>query len=290
MSRKFFLSLFFLFTIILISDSARGEMEGPLLEKIYPVSWDAPEEDSERIDRIMNAVIDHCGKYSWDVDGGPGMIEWTPEGFVILQTPEVHEKISRFFEAVKNPPTRMPGPETEWEKRLAEILVARVSLEYDKKPLGEIAEDLSERFGLPVKLHPRLLEEEGIRETDQVSFSVNDISLENALRGMLFNAFGSYATILAERDVLWITSRDHTEKTLVTRFYPWDLKLEKRKRVYRRGGMMSGDYGGFGFNLVDDLSDGDVLYQWCGGIVPFPQDGEDGEEYVAHGGADVGDV
>lgn len=240
--------------------------------RLYPGKFGYWGEDAEDVDSIITAVTIHCAKDMWDAVGGLGTICWVPDRYVICQTRKVHEEVSRFFDVLRNPPKRMPEPETEQEKRLAEILATRVSLEYKEKPLGEIAADLREKYDLPVKLDARRLEEEGLDEKEPILFSVQGISLENALRGMLLE---KNLTILADREILWITSREHANETQVTRFYPWDFKIEKRKRVYRGGGMMSGDYsggmGGFGFNLKDDLPEG-AFYQMRIDFIPPGED------------------
>jgi hypothetical protein len=92
-----------------------------------------------------------------------------------------------------------------------------VTLQFEAKPLADLAKQLAQMSGVNVVLDRVALEEEGVTPDMPVTADLKDIRLEAGLRVILdqFNL-----TYLVAHDVLLITSQVRAGNALITRTYP----------------------------------------------------------------------
>ena len=144
---------------------------------------------------------------------------------VVRQTEEVHERIGPLLVALKASLTNkdqtagvlIEAPvAAEARRRIETALATPVSLEFQKTPLLDVAEQLEVRYALPVRFDRKALEDAGIQTDQAVTFQVKNVPLGSAL-AQLLDAFELEYLIKDER--LVITTPEKADAALDIRVY-----------------------------------------------------------------------
>jgi hypothetical protein len=141
------------------------------------------------IDRITNGIAPQ----SWDTVGGPGscaglLLNGTP-CLVVAQTQQVHVEIARFLAgpgmaAGKKPVVRAAPAERRdpAEEKLRQALAQPAEFAFVETPLADVAAFLAKKYGLPISLDKKALDDVGIGADTPITRNVKGISLRSALR------------------------------------------------------------------------------------------------------------
>lgn len=89
-------------------------------------------------------------------------------------------------------------------------------LDYTDTPLHEVLLDLQQRSGIPIHIDRAALDEFGVNIDESVTVNFRNISLGAAMRLMLKEL---QLTYIIENEVLFVTTHDRAEKSLMTCVY-----------------------------------------------------------------------
>ncbi len=118
--------------------------------------------------------------------------------------------------AVDLPEGRTISADSDLEKRIRTALDEPANVQYLDTQLSDIANDLSLRYKIPVRLETGALTAEGKGPDTLFSFSTREGSLRNALRSMLRLESLTFAV---RHDALFVTTLTHAETLESTRVY-----------------------------------------------------------------------
>jgi len=217
-------------------ESPEDPWQRALLPRTHPVDdligLDGSTEDRDAaLDRLARLVSDSVHPWSWNGSGGSGEIHPAPlqDGslLVVVQTAEVHQQVADFLaalhEMVQDAAAGRPleprvamwdcqsSPEIE---AIFTALRKKVTLDFQEKPLREVARSLSALSGVSVLLDVRAI---GIPADTAVSFAVREMTLRSALRLMLRQLD---LTFVIQDQVLLITTPDRLQRVRSLALYP----------------------------------------------------------------------
>ena len=168
---------------------------------------------------------------------------------ILYPSAEKWEEISRSpFRNFRSAAVNIAGKGKNKEQRILDALEADVDLDYPETPLKEVIEDLKERFGIPIVLATKKLEEAAINLETPVTVNFKQISLRAGLRNMLGDLGLTY---LIKDEVMQITTPEDAGAQLITKVYRvGDLVVPIRanRNLFGLGGGggMNGGGGGQG--------------------------------------------
>lgn len=161
-----------------------------------------------------------------DVDGTGGKLHYQGRVMVIWQTQRVHNEIPpilkmfRLFMANKFGKDQsvflQSLSELDGDLRVRRALAKRVTLNFDEAPLKDVAAHLAKHLEIPVRLDIQALAEEGEDETQPISLSVKEVTLQTALE-LMFDRNGLEAVIV--NGTLVITTLIAAEEKHLTAAY-----------------------------------------------------------------------
>lgn len=112
---------------------------------------------------------------------------------------------------------------------IAKALDTATQVEFVQTPLRDVADFLKDKHGIPIQLHTRALENEGIATDVAVTMNLSGISLRSALRLML-DPFGLVA--VPKNEVLMITTKEYATTDLSPHiYYVGDLLRESEEHA-----------------------------------------------------------
>lgn len=121
----------------------------------------------------------------------------------------------------------LPSPTERLDRALAEP----VTFDFDNTPLAEVAEQIRQRYRIPVHLDRKAIQAIGVSVDAPVTLKVRGISLRSGLNHLLRSLD---LTWLADDGVLTITTVDEAEQQVVARCYPLaDLVVAPELDTYR---------------------------------------------------------
>jgi hypothetical protein len=133
------------------------------------------------------------------------------------------------------------------EEQINDALDKQVpSFNFAETPLRDVVAQIRDRYGVPVMIDTKALEENGVDIDVPLTLSVENVSLRSALRLLLGQAELAH---LIQDEVLVITTRQKAEETMVIKVYPVaDLVIPVNNGVgvnpFQSGGGMGGSAGG----------------------------------------------
>jgi hypothetical protein len=217
------------------------ESEAYLATKLYPVrdlvtlDGHLPAKFAHLVsDELLELVTTTIAPESWADVGGPGSIELVANqwALAVAQTDDVHARLTQQMQRIRRArkfartwdgegpvsPIALEEPDTEENaKRIRAALASKVDLQFHKKPLAEVAKELSVKHGIAVVVDTRALDDVGIGTDSPITFASSGTSLESALRHMM----RPYElAILVQNESLWLTTPEEEESQLVTLVYP----------------------------------------------------------------------
>lgn len=185
---------------------------------------------------------------SWQPRGA-GSVRLLTGALVIHQTPDVHQKISRFLAELL--PMRVvtsarasvpvawlpvPGPQLDWpheaelrpaviEAQIEAGLAQKCDVEFRETPLAAAVQSLADQGHIKVWLHHRALTDAGVGTDTPITRSVHGVTIRAAFR-LLLNELD--LTYVIRNEILTITSKSEAESMLSTKVYPvLDLIAER---------------------------------------------------------------
>jgi hypothetical protein len=103
------------------------------------------------------------------------------------------------------------------EDRLEAALRQRGSIDFVETPLKDVAQSLSQQFGVPIVLARKKLDEAGISPDTSITKKLDNLPLESALRLILKDV---ELGLTIRDNVIVISTGEDIESQLVTRVYP----------------------------------------------------------------------
>lgn len=127
------------------------------------------------------------------------------------------------------------------EERITDALFQATDIDFEDTPLEEVAEFLSDLYGINVVLDTHALAEIGVNGSSAVSIRVRGVSMRSALR-LALQGLDPEVTFAVHDEVLWITTQEKAQQYLITRSYPVaDLVLPIQNLDFAgSGGLNSG--------------------------------------------------
>ncbi len=145
------------------------------------------------------------------------LVPFPDEPPIVYPSAEKWEEISRSpFRNFRSSAVDIAGKGKSKEQRILDALEANVDLDYPETPLKEVIEDLKERFGIPIVLATKKLEEAAINLETPVTVNFKQISLRAGLRNMLGELGLTY---LIKDEVMQITTPEDAGSQLITKVY-----------------------------------------------------------------------
>jgi hypothetical protein len=167
---------------------------------------------------------------AWDEAGGPGSINEF-DGFLIVKTTtQVHDHIRDVLRIVRQARNDKHKPDSRGillasetcqtaRHQILKALDRKLTFQYDKKPLFEVAADLQRRLKVPVLLDRAGLQEVGITLNASVKFHSEGVSAKSSLNQLL-ETINPTITFAINNEVLHITTREAAEEKLEYIAYP----------------------------------------------------------------------
>lgn len=172
-------------------------------------------------DNLLDLIKETIEPKSWDDVGGSGSAEYMPsmKVLVVQQTGPVQRQVGVLLEMLRSPEARrLP----EWRRRMEERLNETVSIDYQDKPLGDVAAELRGMIGGNVVLDKSVVASLGADAP--VSFQLDNVPLRVALRFLLERLDMTYALY---DEALVLMTRDAANDHLEIRFYEIEPLLPK---------------------------------------------------------------
>lgn len=145
------------------------------------------------------------------------LIPFPDEPPIVYPSAEKWEEISRSpWRSFRSSAVDIAGKGKTKEQRIMDALDTDVDLEYAETPLHEVISDLKDRFGIPIVLSTKKLEEAAISLETPVTVSLKQISLRAGLRNMLGELGLTY---LIKDEVMQITTPEDAGSQLITKVY-----------------------------------------------------------------------
>ncbi len=180
-------------------------------------------------DWLIDVVMANINPESWDEEGGPGSIRSLHgRSLVVSQTGEVQEQISSLFATmrrIRDLQTKSAELDVYYPVQPAgsnEIAIGRAldqaaQLEFIDAPILDVAEFLSEKYGIEVQFDNLALDDAGVGGDTPVTANLKNMSLRSALALLLREL---QLEFLIQDEVLLITTPEEEEDRLDVGIYP----------------------------------------------------------------------
>ena len=205
-----------------------------MTSRVHPVSdlivyTDEDGNEDTDFDSLILLIESIVHPESWDTVGGPGSMNGYQGILVFAQSEEVHNEITELLAALRKvsplnitpkdaPPTVSSVAARTWsDEALVQALARKTDLRFEDIPLVDIVEQLARRFGVPMLIDAKALENDGISSETPVIVDLTDVKLASGLRHMLRQLCLTY-TIASE--VILITTLEEEENHFHTIVYP----------------------------------------------------------------------
>jgi hypothetical protein len=218
--------------------SARAQgIAGPRSTEQYPIDDLLPHGDAASWSKVITTIV---APETWQQAGGLGSImaipPELPNSLVIDNRSEVHKQIAELLERVRraireSTPQRAPPicgqiGLTQGEAKVYRALQSPAQLEFIDTPLADVLQYLQDYHKIVVRMDKPALENGGIKGDTPVTTNLRGVALRSALRLMLTESTLTYDI---SDGVLWITTLEGTQESLVTRLYAVDELVETRE-------------------------------------------------------------
>ena len=221
---------------LIITTISRAKKQ--MTARVYPVSdltgyQSADGQTIDCLDSLAGMIMTAIDPNSWIEVGGPGSLEvqqsQSGTTLVIMQTHQVHRQIDFILQTLRKINEKKPAAkqrlfypigdlkELEAKRHIEAALRRKVKLEVTKGPLVEVVDQLATAFEIPIHIDRRALDDCGIDLGTPVTCSFNNITLQAALRMMLYETDLTY---IFRSEMLIITTPEETEDYLPVRLYP----------------------------------------------------------------------
>jgi len=218
---------------VLITSETRAWSKPPV--RLYDVADliagnGKPHKEDDELENLAYAIIHLVEPHSWkEIGGGDGTLRPLCSGqrpvIEVSQLWHAHREIERLLAMLRamraSPPEgalrpSFPRPDAA-EQHLRRALAEPVSIEFDRKPLADVARHFEERLKVPVRFDRRALEGMGLDPAATVvTGHLSNVSAESALDSLLKDVHLAWAY---EDEVVWITTPDVAEEKLSIRVF-----------------------------------------------------------------------
>lgn len=176
----------------------------------------------------MNSLIDEIIKKvapgSWNENGGPaGMATLSQAELVVLQNYENHRKLTQEFAQILRPVAVRPRPKVKTAPikagdpaAIARALAEPTICDFDEAPLSDVAESLSARHKIPIKLDEKAINDAQVATFVPMTLRVQGIKLSSAL-SLLLDPYT--LAIVPDQGGLLITSKRAADAKLIKAVY-----------------------------------------------------------------------
>jgi hypothetical protein len=199
------------------------EADAGLITRCYAVQRLIEADD---VDALIDAITTTVASDDWEHVGGPGAIDSIEGVLGISQTREVHRQIEALLAALgrhldapdSTAAIEVPAGPQEINRRAIAALAQRADFTFDDTPLAEVAQRLSEWYGIPVRLDVRSLEGVGIDGDVPITGRAADMPLETALNLLLLEF--DLRPIVEDSALVITTTEQYEVRSLRARVYP----------------------------------------------------------------------
>lgn len=210
--------------------------------KVYDVSDMAPAgaEAAAFFEQLTDTITDCVRPSTFDANGGPGTIRRFDAGgiraLIVSQTQAVHEEIADLLaklREVRHPRVGEPKPDKQsgnappsvpivWpklsaaEQSIRRALAKPIAVDFQEKPLKDVAAALQEKAGVPLLLDKRALDDAGIETDAPITAKIDGLKLKSTLDLILKPV---ELTWTVRNDAVQITTPEVAERELCSRVY-----------------------------------------------------------------------
>lgn len=174
-------------------------------------------------DSLIEMITADVSPNSWDFSGPAFMPTLDAGWLVIPQTAEVHEEIESLLHGLRTgiaqggePEVRMARELTPAAERIRAALRRPIALDYDRVPLRELFQRLSQELGIEIVLDDRSVLDAGVMFDPPITWHMPAIPLKSQIFWMLRTFDLMW---IVEKESLVITSTAEAEAQQITRLY-----------------------------------------------------------------------
>jgi hypothetical protein len=158
-------------------------------------------------------VVDYTEWSKSDGQGGSASIFGT--SLVVRQIPRINNEIRCLLIALKSDAPKVVLMKNRWDREIEKALERSVSCDFPQATLQQAMEHFSKEVGIPIDLDRQTLTDSGAPPDFEISLTISNEPLKNALRLLLENINGVKLLAIAMDGRLLIT----TEEAIVDRHF-----------------------------------------------------------------------
>ncbi len=239
---KLLLSQFQLTYIIrdeVLQITTRDKASTVLSPRVYDVQdvLSKSEDGMPDFDSLIDVIVTTVASQSWSDTGGPGSIMTiSPSSIIISQTQEVHEEIDDLLHSIRRTAELAKAgkfensgvaDESDAEKSILKAMQESVDIDFHDTPFTEVYAQLAKQHHVQIQFDVNALKDAAIDPSAlPTTYSVKGVTLKSALNGILdqFNL-----TWVPQNEVLQITTKDKANTMLITKLYPIEDLIQRKK-------------------------------------------------------------
>jgi len=159
---------------------------------------------------LVRDITSKIAPSSWVDAGGLGSIAPLSLGVVIIsQNDRVHHQIEERYGKLIRPVS--PGKQIPGRNVVARALVKTTEFNFNPLPLKEVVDQISKKHKVDISIDVKALDKKGISIDVPVNFKIQGVSLQSALKLLLYS-ISSSLTYLPSSDKILITTHQTTFK------------------------------------------------------------------------------